>query len=577
MGNASSAFDAEKPSAELDALLPGAAINEASSSSRDSSPANGSRESSEESDQETTSRTTPESRSAAAHESHIRNPEITPATATLSREITPIKLPPETPRPFPLSPPRPSQVLESPKNSSPLSSVSSNESDSEFSLPRVEDMLAMTQPKYRPSPQESRASSDRDMDLNPDPTPMPIFSKREISSSPKIPKAPSNFKPRRRKSTGTTLIPPEKEIITISSDSESEQPKSNSVTSNLKRRQLSEPSVSRTQTRFASPSASTSAVKLPDADVSYRPRKKQRRAKADSHQKHAVHWHLDGSVLVQIGKTRFRLHRSALARQSEWFRHTFERGNEAPERALNLVDNLPLYHLDDLDVDAEDFAILLDTIESAIDYVDTQPSFPTITAILRASSSLTFTKFEIYASKRFEVMWSPNLEDLTPEPIPHATESILLAHRCGLFSVRKRALYELMRHETFEAMDPAPGGTGITKQDLMRLVCARTHLTRVWNAAMGLKNIPLCTAQLEPPQQCVGMNYALSLVAHTETVESTGIALQFQYDPVCGLRALTEVPWGTHRFCEACVKARKQVWMAERERIWGELDRWLEL
>jgi len=77
--------------------------------------------------------------------------------------------------------------------------------------------------------------------------------------------------------------------------------------------------------------------------------------------KHPTHWELDGNTLVQIKNVRFKLQRSRLSRHGEWFKHTFEQGDSAPELHEDGV-----LHLDRLDVSVRDFTALLDAMDDAM-------------------------------------------------------------------------------------------------------------------------------------------------------------------------------------------------------------------
>ncbi|GLB39146.1 hypothetical protein LshimejAT787_0603080 [Lyophyllum shimeji] len=519
-----------------------------------------------------------------------------------------------TPRPFPLSPPRPSQSLDASTLSLP-SPEPSTTSDWDELMPTVEEMLSMTQPGYGAS--QKNVSEVREATPNMDQDEIPV---EPVNTRPR----PS---PRKRRKQDSVHIPtssskkpkiedPEPGPVYIeildSSPSENEEPQGLKNTIPKSKTQHAQPSLSQSTQKFKrerslSPSSAVTPKKSLPQRLTTPPRKTPRkRAKAEFYKKHPVHWHLDGSVLIQIGVTRFKLARSVLAYQSEWFRHTFERGEDAPERARELIDNLPLYNLDGLGVDADDFAVLLDAINDAITYFRDSPSFPTIASILRASSALTFTNFEAYATDYLSDMWSADLADLTTAPIPFAIETVVFARRFSLFLILKRALYELVRLERFDREQNATaavtgearhGGSGaavLSPQDKDALIDARAQLTRVWTAeAADPEQFPPCAAQPAPPPEpaapaaeapiaapapaarpCTATSRTLSQQAHTQLVKTTGIFRTYQYDVVCGLRALAEAPWREQGFCKACVRWRRERWRREAERVWEELEGW---
>lgn len=121
-------------------------------------------------------------------------------------------LPPNTPRPFPLTPPQPSQTLDG-STSRTQTSDGSNDSDSD-SLPEVAEMLARTRPGYGASQASQRISTTaRDdathnikMDVDNILPRTPI--KRHNTESPRIPRSPYQTK-------FSVVETPEKTIIEI--------------------------------------------------------------------------------------------------------------------------------------------------------------------------------------------------------------------------------------------------------------------------------------------------------------------------------------------------------------------------
>ncbi|KAF8231689.1 hypothetical protein L208DRAFT_1398549 [Tricholoma matsutake] len=98
--------------------------------------------------------------------------------------------------------------------------------------------------------------------------------------------------------------------------------------------------------------------------------KKTHKSSTTAFQKHTKHWELDGNTLVQIKHVRFKLQRSRLARHGEWFRHTFEQADAAPELYEDEV-----LHLDRLGIIVRDFSTLLDALDDAT-YAPQPPILP---------------------------------------------------------------------------------------------------------------------------------------------------------------------------------------------------------
>ncbi|KAG6916724.1 hypothetical protein DXG01_005604 [Tephrocybe rancida] len=66
--------------------------------------------------------------------------------------------------------------------------------------------------------------------------------------------------------------------------------------------------------------------------------------------KHSRFWAVDGNVLLQIGSTRFKVHRSRFARESPWFSRLFERSSQSAVDGTSGNDSRnPLFALIDAD------------------------------------------------------------------------------------------------------------------------------------------------------------------------------------------------------------------------------------
>lgn len=81
-------------------------------------------------------------------------------------------------------------------------------------------------------------------------------------------------------------------------------------------------------------------------------------------QRHPDFWHPDGSVIVEVGKTKFKLHQSTLQKNSTYFADAFrerEGGPRGDVRGPKGNNNLPVHHV--RETTAEDFASLLTVIE----------------------------------------------------------------------------------------------------------------------------------------------------------------------------------------------------------------------
>ncbi|KAG6811025.1 hypothetical protein H0H92_009328 [Tricholoma furcatifolium] len=498
-----------------------------------------------------------------------------PPTQQLMLSLKPV------PSEFPLSPPRPSQVLASPIRSSPTPSI---KSDSESDLEYAESLMASLRKPYRAPSLISDPTKTLSCGLNGvrcPPSPSPSI-KRDMTDSPCIPSERLGKKPK------FVLTEEEERNCLLISDSDEEAPaKSMTKTEPQLASQLPRPTPKPKPKRKSSGKpASTQSTTVQSRHLSSRSR--GRYLEHSSYRKHDVFWHLDGNLLVQIEKTRFRLHRSVLARQSKWFEEKFSQREEAAELVqADDSHDIPLYDLSGKEITAEDFEAVLLASEDTMTCFHEELPFEKLNSLLRTSTILGFTIIEKYAANALSNIWSADLEDVGVDKVEHPIESLALARQCALFPVIKRTLYELVRLSNFGQTKIMPGDVfsasearlGAYDKDI--LLSAREHLSNAWRQALDVDQFGTCASKQSGADgsssiPCTATNHTLSLVAHYEIIKERGIS-NFEYDPVCGLQALAAAPWKEKKFCDDCVAQRQRHWLEERKRIWRKLDEWFEV
>ncbi|KAJ3884788.1 hypothetical protein GG344DRAFT_14665, partial [Lentinula edodes] len=132
-------------------------------------------------------------------------------------------------------------------------------------------------------------------------------------------------------------------------------------------------------------------------------------------------------------------------------------------------------------------------------YIDNPPDLQTVVSIFRAAHKLKFTRFEDWTKSLLEKMWPAQLDPLDTIV---ATAVVLLARDCGLQSVLKRALYELVRTDGFgQTLGSSTSVSGpfdqLSAEDHRLLVKARERLISLWMSVAApsfspcpLANIP---------------------------------------------------------------------------------------
>ncbi|KAI0703484.1 hypothetical protein BC835DRAFT_1319183 [Cytidiella melzeri] len=302
-----------------------------------------------------------------------------------------------------------------------------------------------------------------------------------------------------------------------------------------------------------------------------------------------TYWFLDGSVVLQLEDQMFRLHRSRLANQSTYFQELFsaapgDGGAENGGDLCDFIDKCPVFKVKGVSV--ADFEQLLMALDNAISYVYSPPEFSQLASILRAAQTLRFSALEDFASRTLRQMWSKELSKLTESRIKHAPETIILAREYEMPELLKRAFYELVRtarlgeDEDADSDDPDVASTQISRQDLVRLIRAREELVARWILTAGSPPEILCPlAPVEPPskESAKCMQARANLFAHWNEVVKKGLFEEYLYDPLVGLQRLVEHDWTELGYCRGCVKAWRDSWMAQRVKLWQQLELWLGL
>ncbi|KAE9402052.1 hypothetical protein BT96DRAFT_918523 [Gymnopus androsaceus JB14] len=317
-------------------------------------------------------------------------------------------------------------------------------------------------------------------------------------------------------------------------------------------------------------------------------------------------WHdefvyLDGSVIIQINSTRFKLHRTSLVEHSLWFKERFGSERNPDELCGEPLKSIPVYILDGV-VEEADFVNLLVAVREAITYIDNPPDLYTLISILRASHKLGFTRFKFWATRLLEKMWPAELDPIsTTAPVDatslnldktclstrlspiDATAVVSLARECGIQSVLKRSLYELIRSEGFGHLT-----NQIPDSDRNLLISAREKLTQLWMELQfppspSFPECPLLAAgpaaptNASPPPPPDDIAY--------DPPAPLPLSIAYLYDPLSGLEKLAQLNWeglsvpaggaglGSGRtpglgYCPTCARARREFFASLRMEWW---------
>ncbi|KAH9848162.1 hypothetical protein C2E23DRAFT_470471 [Lenzites betulinus] len=340
-------------------------------------------------------------------------------------------------------------------------------------------------------------------------------------------------------------------------------------------------------------------------------------------------WHLDGSVVIQIQNTLFRLHRSRLTQHSEYFMSLFSSGNGTRDSPAfvecDTIDSCPVYivkgHLSVLD-----FERLLTALDAGIAYAIHPPPFHVLCSLIRAAHALSFKTILEFATHHLREMWPSDLarlRDRDPaEPateqalrVAQATHTILLAQECELPELRKAAYHALLcaRTQSFgqdlavyvhaecadgarraavereEDEENAPPAR-LAASDFVRLVNAEQRLRAEWLAIARAPPLPSafpCPIEHQTHPENTAMHSEASLACKSArkveariwlpTLMEQGVFEAGMTDVFVGLQELADMDWKEMGYCMGCVSERRDAWMEKREKLWKKLDVFLGL
>ncbi|KAF7979773.1 hypothetical protein HWV62_40800 [Athelia sp. TMB] len=320
------------------------------------------------------------------------------------------------------------------------------------------------------------------------------------------------------------------------------------------------------------------------ADLVPSPPAKRTKSRHPHPVKHDDFWYLDGNIIIQVDNTRFRLHRSRLALQSEYFAELFDRKDGDIDPGPEIVDGHPLYVVSG--VSADDFATMLRALDNAITYHFEPPGYSDVASILRVATTFSFTNFRTWAVRHLESIWSEDLENLSADRIPNAIETVRLGREYDTPGALKRALYELLRTGGLGHSDVAQNHDGsrpvaVSPADTARLIHAREKLSEAWmhtvtsaTREFSCPNAP--SAGTATTVACASP--ASKSASWSKFVYESGLLQDYMYDVLSGLKILLDHDWkGQDGFCDDCVQMRRDAWQKQRVKLWDTLDIYLAI
>jgi len=286
---------------------------------------------------------------------------------------------------------------------------------------------------------------------------------------------------------------------------------------------------------------------------------------------HPTFWDSGGDVIIQIETTLFKLQRTSLIRQSEYFHRLLQHDEVKGVPKQDDIDVLPIYRVSKTNV--HDFEALLTAMDSAVlvNYLLECPTFEVVASILRVSTVLDFPKLREYAVHCLKDAWPDQLEEFSVSSkwLEYSAAAVQLAKDCDVPDIRKRALYELVRRPGF----PENATNTLSKSDISLLCRAKENVGDEWWNVM-LKEKRVACVQKRPQGgtslACLGFPPMRSTLPR-----NAEFLIQRAKDPISGFQEAIEAPW--RPVCQSCVEAKRADWRKQRLKFWSKLDEWFEL
>ncbi|KZV72674.1 hypothetical protein PENSPDRAFT_683577 [Peniophora sp. CONT] len=299
-------------------------------------------------------------------------------------------------------------------------------------------------------------------------------------------------------------------------------------------------------------------------------------------ERHSKFFYADGSVVLQVGRTLFRLHKTLLSVQSSFLRELFAdvyRPAEEFEAASGVM--LPLYVLSVEGLRVFDFERLLEVAEDPFPVfrADSHES-DFLGAVARASHVLGFDNVHAWAADELHSIWPSDLDSISGERQGYtkdAAAALQIAKDANVPQIRKGALYELLRTENFGQDDENPMLPVATYNALTR---ARQLCATFWMDLL-LKPPPRSKecqeSERERPggrSRCATRRTGCSYPMWFAIVEKEKLRDHW-LDPVAGFDALEELEIpneNNNGICVACSASWKELWADKGSEFWDKLD-----
>ncbi|KAH9474361.1 hypothetical protein JR316_0012819 [Psilocybe cubensis] len=320
-----------------------------------------------------------------------------------------------------------------------------------------------------------------------------------------------------------------------------------------------------------------------EQSAAYSPRKN-----ASTYLKHEMHWLLDGNMLLQIGKTRFKIHRSRLASESRWFQALVElRAGNSPDipteyrntideaiKSAQKVGECDLFFLDFEDgPNANKFAALLSAMQYGIEFVYENPSFSTVADIYEASQFFDVPRYSKFSEMYLKTMFDDSFESIPPNPSPYAARALILGDCYGLQDIKRRCFYDLARTHPIaiptedDASDCVPSASDIDDANstiLIDLLNIQRRLALSWDSIyLAIDEGKFCDIP-----SCTHRHCAADLVG------LKAAKIQHPFDPITAMNVMLATASQKKSSCKVQKKRLEDFFDQQSNQIWEEMAEW---
>ncbi|KAG5644410.1 hypothetical protein DXG03_008577 [Asterophora parasitica] len=306
---------------------------------------------------------------------------------------------------------------------------------------------------------------------------------------------------------------------------------------------------------------------------------------------HPVFWFDDGSVVFRVEDHTFKVHRTLLARHSNFFARTDLAPPPNSDVASDPEIDLHIVVDPSRRIRAKDVEVLLEHFYHDVP-IFSKFQIPRLIAVLRVSSPLQLDFPSIHALARERLSGASPHTILPSLDLEALEETLALAKQHELLSIQKALYYHLVTssdaHFEDDEPDPTESPTGhpIPTPDSETAADAdvahpqtphpqddetKRLLSALQSSLISHFTPILFTPPATPHMACTDVfaDTWMSLVI-APAIASGGVTR-----PIETLEGWKGEEWKAHGLCDACVEEKKAEWGEEQGKIWEMMDLWL--